>query len=451
MNTKKLDFSVLAWFATLAVVLVILFGVATWRETNREWMQTQRQYANIMEARHEKAVLEAQSGGKPAPGSYAAMPLAIKQIMASELGRVDRCTTCHQGIDDSTFAGEAQPFTAHPDLDLITVNHPVERFGCTSCHHGQGMATTAEGAHGFVHKWDYPMLGDRKNLTKYTQASCAQCHTDPTKWAAIGAPMLARGEELVRQNNCASCHKFGDQGGAIGPELTFEGDKVPEQFSFAHLKESLEAGKFGEELKHEAKHMHGDVATWHYYHFKNPAAVSSGSIMPAFALNDQDLDALITYMLSLQKRTAPAGMMADDSKVKAVPIKLPPAEAKAPAAAGHGEPHAAAPAAAKKVDGAALYQANCAACHQAGGEGLAGTFPPLAGAEQVNGPADAHIKIVLKGASGPMTVKGQQYNGAMPPFNQLTDEEIAAIVTHERTSWGNKGGAVTPAQVKALR
>ncbi|MNL25127.1 Cytochrome c-552 precursor [compost metagenome] len=58
---------------------------------------------------------------------------------------------------------------------------------------------------------------------------------------------------------------------------------------------------------------------------------------------------------------------------------------------------------------------------------------------------------MLKGKSGPITVKGQQYNGAMPPFSQLSDEELAAVVSFERTSWGNKGGAVTPDQVRALR
>ncbi|MNL82723.1 Cytochrome c-552 precursor [compost metagenome] len=78
-------------------------------------------------------------------------------------------------------------------------------------------------------------------------------------------------------------------------------------------------------------------------------------------------------------------------------------------------------------------------------------FPPLAGAEIPNGDATEHIKIVLHGKSGPMKVLGKDYNGAMPPFGQLSDEEIAAVVNHERTSWGNKGSAVTPAQVKALR
>ncbi len=101
--------------------------------------------------------------------------------------------------------------------------------------------------------------------------------------------------------------------------------------------------------------------------------------------------------------------------------------------------------------GKALFEANCSTCHGANGEGVPGTFPPLAGAEQVNGSAEEHIKIVLNGLSGPITVKGQEYNGFMTPFKHLSDKEIADIVTYERTSWGNTGGGVTDAQVKALR
>lgn len=101
--------------------------------------------------------------------------------------------------------------------------------------------------------------------------------------------------------------------------------------------------------------------------------------------------------------------------------------------------------------GKALYETNCAACHQLNGEGLAGAIPPLAGAEIPSGPPDAHISLVLKGKMGPLTVKSQTYNGVMPPFVQLSDEELAAIITYERTTWGNRGSTVTPAQVRALR
>lgn len=111
-----------------------------------------------------------------------------------------------------------------------------------------------------------------------------------------------------------------------------------------------------------------------------------------------------------------------------------------------------APSAHAAPDGKAIYQARCASCHQANGQGVPNVFPPLAGAEIVNGPAKEHITIVLKGRTGPITVKGKTYNGAMPAHAGLmSDAEIAAVISYERTNFGNKGGAVTPAQVKALR
>jgi cytochrome c oxidase subunit 2 len=89
--------------------------------------------------------------------------------------------------------------------------------------------------------------------------------------------------------------------------------------------------------------------------------------------------------------------------------------------------------------GQAVYTANCAACHQASGAGLPPNFPSLHGDKVTNGPAEAHIEQILKGKN------------LMPPFAQLSDEDIAAVATFERTSWGNKGGVVQPSQVAALR
>jgi mono/diheme cytochrome c family protein len=442
MNNKKLDLDVLAWFAVLAVVLVTLFAVATWQDGNREWMQTQRAHIEYLEGLYEKQRLVAEAEGKPAPSQPMMDAVAIKQLMLTDLHRTDRCITCHVGIDDPKYADAPAPFTAHPDAELYTVKHPVDKVGCTSCHQGQGLATTTEAAHGFVHKWDYPMLGDRENLTRYVQASCAQCHQDPTKWVALGAPKLFRGRQIVQEKNCASCHKFGDEGGNIGPELTYEGDKVPEQFNFEHLKKSALEGVFGPEIQEEAKrgHLHHDVVTWHRLHFSNPQAVSSGSIMPAFGFSEQDLDALITYVLSLKKQTVPPGLVSNDAKVKEVAYVKP------------AEPAAAAPVHKGPVNGEEVYKANCASCHQGTGEGMPGMFPPLKGSEYTTqGDGSEHIKIVLKGLQGPIKVLGQTYNGQMPAFPQLSDEEIAAVVNHERTSWGNTGSKVTAEQVKALR
>ena len=104
------------------------------------------------------------------------------------------------------------------------------------------------------------------------------------------------------------------------------------------------------------------------------------------------------------------------------------------------------------VDGAPIYAARCAACHQATGAGLPGVFPPLAGSEWVTGKDEVLAKILLHGVSGDLTVKGATFKGAMPAFkDQLKDEEIAAVATHMRSQWGNKASAVAADVVAKAR
>jgi mono/diheme cytochrome c family protein len=103
-------------------------------------------------------------------------------------------------------------------------------------------------------------------------------------------------------------------------------------------------------------------------------------------------------------------------------------------------------------DGAALFTARCAPCHQATGQGLPGVFPPLAGSEWVNGRDSTAAAILIHGVTGELAVKGSHYNGAMPAFGaQLNDEEIAAVLTYVRSQWGNKAALVTPQTVARAR
>ncbi|MEO7127606.1 MAG: cytochrome c [Rhodoferax sp.] len=104
------------------------------------------------------------------------------------------------------------------------------------------------------------------------------------------------------------------------------------------------------------------------------------------------------------------------------------------------------------VDGAAVFASHCAACHQATGAGLPGVFPPLAGSDWVAGKEATLIAIVLHGINGPLTVKGNPFNGAMPTFQgQLQDPEVAAVLTYVRSQWGNTGGPITADAVAAVR
>ncbi|MCA9597338.1 MAG: cbb3-type cytochrome c oxidase subunit II [Myxococcales bacterium] len=191
--------------------------------------------------------------------------------------------------------------------------------------------------------------------------------------------------------------------------------------------------------------------TWQLIHLYNPRAVAPWSIMPRFhglfeVVLDPPHDAsvvpvpaafapeygkvvatkaaldLVQYLLSLQQTPLDG----------ATPLAAAPASA-----GGRGEQ---------------LYAANCASCHQATGLGLAGTFPPLVGDPVVNAkdPRE-HISTVLHGAHG-RVIGGVTYAVAMPAFAEvLDDDQIAAIINHERSSWGNNGPAVTPKQVAKLR
>ena len=104
------------------------------------------------------------------------------------------------------------------------------------------------------------------------------------------------------------------------------------------------------------------------------------------------------------------------------------------------------------VPGQQVYSQSCASCHGEGGTGTPGVFPPLVNDPVVTGKdADAHIKIVLHGLSG-KSINGTKYAGQMPAFgSQLSDDQIAAVIDHERTSWGNAATTITPGQVSRDR
>jgi len=113
---------------------------------------------------------------------------------------------------------------------------------------------------------------------------------------------------------------------------------------------------------------------------------------------------------------------------------------------------AAAPASgAAGADGAQIYASRCAACHQSNGLGLPGAFPPLAGSEWVKGDDKVLVQIPLHGITGTITVNGTAYHGAMPSFAALSDDEIAAVLSHVRGQWQNAAPPVTAKTVGAGR
>lgn len=105
------------------------------------------------------------------------------------------------------------------------------------------------------------------------------------------------------------------------------------------------------------------------------------------------------------------------------------------------------------MDAGKIEYALCQACHGADGAGVPGLAPPLAGSEWVVGPVENPIRITLRGLGGPIQVKGVDYNlpAPMMAVAHLSDQQIAAVLTYVRNSFGNSASAVTADQVKAFR
>jgi len=119
------------------------------------------------------------------------------------VSRVDRCQTCHMAINRAGFENEKNPFKTHPKREIYLSDnaHPPDKFGCTSCHDGQGVAVNSVNqAHGEVHLWEFPLLRGVK-----AQSSCTSCHLDVQKFNEE-APMLTEGQRLFEQVGCTGCH-----------------------------------------------------------------------------------------------------------------------------------------------------------------------------------------------------------------------------------------------------
>ena len=176
---------------------------------------------------------------------FVAPTLKVQQIVLEDLQddyhftkvqKVDRCTTCHLGIDQKGFEDAPQPFRTHPKLDLFLGSsspHPLEKIGCTSCHGGSGQAVSfTETAHTprdekqeaewvkkyhwkEFHHWETPMLP-----LQHVEAACAKCHTGAVE--VPQAPELNKGRMLAQSLGCFECHKIkGFQADwKVGPDLT---------------------------------------------------------------------------------------------------------------------------------------------------------------------------------------------------------------------------------------
>lgn len=188
--------------------------------------------------------------------------LEIKQVLMRDfepneweqpIMRVDRCETCHLGINRDGFENWPQPYTTHPKRADLFGNHNPEKFGCTPCHDGQGPGLTVADAHeGQDHHWDFPMLAGAD-----IDAGCQKCHFNkvelgqmvsaeeieekeiPESQVPYHPTKLLAGQRMMRDNQCYACHEIKGFEGLPkkGPQLNALDSKTTPQWTYDWLKD----------------------------------------------------------------------------------------------------------------------------------------------------------------------------------------------------------------------
>ncbi|MCL6480835.1 MAG: c-type cytochrome [Firmicutes bacterium] len=370
---------------TSLVSLGFLLAAAVRENLLAEWQQRQRTYRKLLA---EKAT---DARGRELLRNFR---IELRQVSVPALGAVDRCVSCHVGIDDPRMTDVPQPYRLHPGE--ILEHHPVDRFGCTICHQGQGAATNFHDAKAEDAYWEYPLLPP-----ELTQATCLSCH-DVTRLPRQDVALVLEGMRLYEEKSCGSCHKLHGRGGALGPALDNEGMKTKHQLVLANLKPPYTTWR------------------WHQAHFRDPAGLVPGSQMKNPTVTESEALALTAYMLSLRQRDIPESYLAPDKiaqKFRALSPQPQPAER--------------------------LYRMYCFACH---GEGTYGRWekvflrfiPAIRGPLAVTATRRYLETQIAQGRPGTQ----------MPPWHSqaggLLPEEIAALAEYLRST-----AAASPARATA--
>jgi len=243
------------WFAAVGSALAVVIVVLCIKEYAREWKHHQaiarRLQIKAVEEKIKTLESELPSVNEETRAKHEdrlrmmkmiraqalAMPVKIQQIQVDSLKRVDRCTTCHTGIEDVNMNAHENPYKGHPGKYLQW--HDIEKFGCTICHEGQGLSTD------YMHAAHKPLRGldrpwQKAVLSRYLiQSSCGKCHLDKE---VPFAPLLSKGRDVIEKAGCSGCHKIRlyESQEKVGPSLDLLGSKVNRAWLLRWLSEPRE-------------------------------------------------------------------------------------------------------------------------------------------------------------------------------------------------------------------
>jgi cytochrome c2 len=235
-------------FALTSVAFLVVLAVSPVKNYLRPYRSLQQRYDALGAAL-------ARSGQQARQFQH--RPVEIHQIWLPGLDdRVDRCTTCHLGVADPLMKRAESPFTLH-DWTPHTPGQ-FDHFGCTSCHGGQGPATTMGQAHGTAKEAGPPMLP-----IAYLEAGCGRCHTAV---AVSEAPLLTEGRATMERYGCFACHSV----------------KGREAFRSPAPPLASEPVKTG--------------AAWLRRWLAKPRDVDPNSTMPNFQLSAREIEELSNYI-----------------------------------------------------------------------------------------------------------------------------------------------------------
>ncbi|MFK2891876.1 cytochrome c [Dyella flagellata] len=231
-----------------------------------------------------------------------------------------------------------------------------------------------------------------------------------------------RGAYLVEGlGHCSMCHTAINALGGSSKSETFQGGLIPAQEWYApSLTSNREAGLGDWSIKDISDLLQAGVSERGAV-YGPMAEVVYNSLQ---YLSDADIHAMAVYLKALPStgQTAAPNETQTQDKLRLSPL------------------------------GKKIYTAQCAMCHGSNGEGKGWDFPPLAANQSIQMASSVNpIRMVLNGGYPPGTMRNPRPYG-MPPFaQQLSDEEVAAVVTYIRTAWNNHGTAITVQDVNALR